>query len=1414
MSLKRILGSSQLSAKEKRYASNVEKALQHFDTVEEWADYISFLSKLSKALSSKPDEQEWIPHEAKVAEFLSQCLVPKLPSGVHRKALEVYQQIFSSININERIFIWLPGILPLMSFASISVKPQLFEFYNTHIVSLSCTSLRTSVKPLLLSILPGLDDETSEFCDDSINLLEKLRTNLNDEQLFWQAVFLCVITCNDRRMGALNWMLKKLPSFNDNYSLLVKAVCCGLQDSNLLVQRGFFDLLSTKIPCQDVPEKERETLLYSAASCVLRRDMSLNRRLWVWLLGPQNEASYFSENALKPLSSCMFKLLRGEYNSLPRNEQIIRCVKIANACLDRWEVGQYVVLEIFIPIVEAAHSVNCDDVNHTVGSFINSVDAYTIWGSMMNVLKVGNVALFSFFMDTFYLEDEEMAPHLQMMLFVLLDIPGTEALCDKIADLIPPRCLDGDTEEIDVDALYRDKLPLVPIPRVLIAKTKNLALLAKLLDKSSVPWDPRPIIESLPSITDYSALSNLYLHIFKNCRIEYKMKATKSVVENLWNMLIKSFWLRDDIAEMFGKLELAVETHHIEAGLSHLVLAHPDDQQIVAGFGALWNTNNRDMLRKPLFLLLDNPDRICFFEWVKQVLGSPDGSALVQMILSPMASPLDDSALQYYMETFTRLFTIDPLNVKAALKNDPSSIVDPLNTFFTGASINQTCFARCLKVLELVADESTSEHFLLILSGKVSSSPPVTALCLSTMCHLLERAPNFDTKTLSDLIVQGVSACNELSVLCKWLSMMLKIFTKDSIFLCLGSFTKCVLEKARFFFDQLSLPEPVTDSDQCLVKLLDCLESIVITAANYLTASIRSKNHETTSDQSFFGNMIQGVFQVETQQDRDEQEVAKASLLQCFKESCLLSFQVWSWSDSKTKIIANNQSKTLVHVATRLKFCTKRLLESVYSREPLIVIDVVALSSEQRSFKFLHILEKNNPTDTIKLLLRKTHPAFVNSYLRSLSSDTIEDIYPEMVGYWRDVNQKSFYDEILTGYVIVYEKKRFTNRKLEKEVADLFVKMVNSCISLEQVNTLESILPQVHLLVEGEKLTAILNNVVAHCLSPHWPDKEVISLANCVGSIVNERELSVKAWKSFIEGILNDGLFFQQFSQENLNLVKCYFQLEKSAKITDFLTKLTTAGGSIFSWTDTEAANLLYKKICLLLVVSPKNTFLNQLSELFTKVTECLETAKPAHLLLLRCMIFSFDEQHLNNLGNFWILVYNHLRKHLFLFHQILTTQQDVADHSFILGICKLLDTLIVLKPVDFQMCEWLFITECRDANEKSLSALVDQISELRDFGESVDDARCTEIRFRSTNTSCVVKRIPLLIDFHSLESLQSLKVWFDCLSLYNYEVLSMYCVEIYGVEASQGIDFERIGRDNVMDLYVETGVLEDAEKS
>lgn len=71
---------------------------------------------------------------------------------------------------------------------------------------------------------------------------------------------------------------------------MIRAISAALEDDDSLVRRGALDILLQSLPLESVavknaPSDDRNILMRAATSVVLRRDLALNRRLYTWLLG-------------------------------------------------------------------------------------------------------------------------------------------------------------------------------------------------------------------------------------------------------------------------------------------------------------------------------------------------------------------------------------------------------------------------------------------------------------------------------------------------------------------------------------------------------------------------------------------------------------------------------------------------------------------------------------------------------------------------------------------------------------------------------------------------------------------------------------------------------------------------------------------------------------------------------------------------------------------------------------------------------------------------------------------------------------------------------------------------------------------------------------------------------------------------
>ena len=486
------------SSKDKRYAIQVEKALSTFNALEEWADYIAFLSRLQKALQLSDDLKSrhtvsWIPHSHKVANKLSLCLSTSLPNGVHQKALSIYDSIFMALTketFNSQASMWIPGLFPLFNYCSVQVKPQIINIYKLHfLANANSQVLHRMSKPFILSLLPGLDDENSEVFQDVVELMDQFKLSLDDDSHFWECMFLSIITNPEKRLGAYFWCVRRLPLFtsikqeseeqavifsdeaqaclNSEPGLVVRAFAAVIDSdytsdnsSGTFVARGFFDLLLSHLPLDSdllnkvVHQGDKELLVMSCCRATLRKDMSLTRRLWNWLLGPEvdslkserhsdSRADYFSKYGLHSVAEGILKTLK----SVSSIKAKIDAVKMASILImDKWEISHLLTPKVFQAILETCYDthkskdgVSSRELFLSVQTFFDGVEADYIWSEIVPVLLNGESSrldVVNFIFQNFDLREEEMVTiHAPIALLAVLMRSQKEDGADLIREI-------------------------------------------------------------------------------------------------------------------------------------------------------------------------------------------------------------------------------------------------------------------------------------------------------------------------------------------------------------------------------------------------------------------------------------------------------------------------------------------------------------------------------------------------------------------------------------------------------------------------------------------------------------------------------------------------------------------------------------------------------------------------------------------------------------------------------------------------------------------------------------------------------------------------------------------------------------------------------------------------------------------
>ncbi|KAI8835956.1 Dopey, N-terminal-domain-containing protein [Chytriomyces cf. hyalinus JEL632] len=385
----------------KRYVGSIDSILKLFDAVNDWADVIGFLSKLLKTLQQHAQYRS-VPRKLIVSKRLAQCLNPALPSGVHQKTLEVYNAILEAAGpaqLAEDLPLWSYGLFPFLQNAAMSVKPILLQIYNRHYLNLG-PRVKPSLKGLILALLPGLEEEGNEFFDPVMKMFDTLMVNLGTPY-FLHCMGLAVISGNRVRGAAMNYLLRRLPKFTakkelqgilgDESIVMSRALGCALEDKQILVQRGALELLVVHFPLEAdlFPTSEIEILMRSAVGVVLRKDISLNRRLYSWLLGPSETLSTTVRDSLV---STLLAMLWVESNDLL---EITNTFRIIISLMDKDEIGSFVMERIILDLFKSLkwrseESPIYKEILQSADMLLDAINPFILWKRLYYLVSMSS----------------------------------------------------------------------------------------------------------------------------------------------------------------------------------------------------------------------------------------------------------------------------------------------------------------------------------------------------------------------------------------------------------------------------------------------------------------------------------------------------------------------------------------------------------------------------------------------------------------------------------------------------------------------------------------------------------------------------------------------------------------------------------------------------------------------------------------------------------------------------------------------------------------------------------------------------------------------------------------------------------------------------------------------------------------
>jgi hypothetical protein len=290
------------------------------------------------------------------------------------------------------------------------------------------------------------------------------------------------------------------------------------------------------------------------------------------------------------------------------------------------------------------------------------------------------------------------------------------------------------------------------------------------------------------------------------------------------------------------------------------------------------------------------------------------------------------------------------------------------------------------------------------------------------------------------------------------------------------------------------------------------------------------------------------------------------------------------------------------------------------------------------------------------------------------------------------------------------------------------------------VSILISITPKLPLILqENDRVAKVVSDMSTSIIGPNFraktfPESVSKDLLNLLQSLTKIAQGN-KLLKKEISDAFNDPKFFNAplplLRDSWLPILAQWTQSDKE-RVPELLGRISapTTAGIMFGVGAASArqeadrkTQLNLRRIALLVLASHEDAFTPNMPQILEKVVELLtatHATSPSSatradvLVLLRAIVLKTSHVHLASL---WPIVNGELTSVL---SSLLPDANDKVhyNNAGIVQACKLLDELVVLDPDDFQLSEWLFISDTIDAVYKpstppAFFSLTDEITEV-----------------------------------------------------------------------------------------------------
>jgi len=305
---------------------------------------------------------------------------------------------------------------------------------------------------------------------------------------------------------------------------------------------------------------------------------------------------------------------------------------------------------------------------------------------------------------------------------------------------------------------------------------------------------------------------------------------------------------------------------------------------------------------------------------------------------------------------------------------------------------------------------------------------------------------------------------------------------------------------------------------------------------------------------------------------------------------------------------------------------------------------------------------------------------------------------------------------------------------------------------------------------------------------------------------------AAKAWRPPVGEVFADSRFFTSKPESGIRwkgLIRSLMESDKDRLVETIRQVGLAPSATIF--TSREMESLLrcmtIRRMTYILFAGERDQFHMQLPSMQEKVVDILRTSNnPSSVhaevyLCMRAIMCRFSSQ---NISTFWPIILAELVR---LFENVILDPptDNSEDLIVLLAACKFLDLLLVLQTEEFQIHQWMFVTDTVDAiykpddwqPESLMDQLAEVVSNLPTQKRGVNGKEDTNRKRSGTTTDATAPapstlRKPMLQSLEKITSIRDLQPFFSQVSIATYE----------SVYANSLVDWESVERGLAWEMF------------